>query len=302
MASIPVIDKVQKALDDRHPYTAREQELIFAARQEDSLADMTVTPVTDHPHSEFYPRISPDGAQIVFARSINTQETQRNWVDWQVIVKDLQSGVETLLANNASFPHWVDLETVSYLKDGTTVETQNLTTGKRTTVFRAGENNHLPSSTLLSTPEYFHGADSLAFTARQSAIGLNSGTWGTAVTRDGDNVQGLHNGCQVSWSSDGSYLFQVGKGGKQSNQFFKIDLESGQATPWLDLPGDYSHEYFPRMSRDGRFLIFAASTGGHEHDQADYEIFVWPIDQDPSETFRLSFHSGNDNWPDIFLK
>jgi len=40
------IEKVQKALDDRHPYTAREQELIFAARQEESLADMTVTPIS----------------------------------------------------------------------------------------------------------------------------------------------------------------------------------------------------------------------------------------------------------------
>ena len=267
-----------------------------------SLPEMEVIPLTDHPHSEFYPRISPDGSRIIFARSIKTQETQRNWVDWQVILKDLDSGDETLLANNASFPHWVDVNTVAYLKDGTKVETHNLVTKQRNTVFRAGEDNHLPSSTLLSTPEYFQDMDSLVFTGRQSAIGLNTGTWGTAVTRDGDDVQGLHNGCQIFWSADGSYLFQVGKGGKQSNQFFKIDLETGQASPWLDLPGDYSHEYFPRMSRDGRFLTFAASTGGHEHDQADYEIFVWPVDQDPEEAFRLSFHSGNDNWPDLYLK
>jgi two-component system nitrogen regulation sensor histidine kinase GlnL len=40
------IEQVQKALDDRHPYTAREQELVFVARQEESLADLTVTPIS----------------------------------------------------------------------------------------------------------------------------------------------------------------------------------------------------------------------------------------------------------------
>ena len=43
----------------------------------------------------------------------------------------------------------------------------------------------------------------------------------------------------------------------------------------MDLPGAYSHEYFPRVSNDGRWLVWGAAASGHEHDRADYEIFVW---------------------------
>jgi hypothetical protein len=69
----------------------------------------------------------------------------------------------------------------------------------------------------------------------------------------------------------------------------------------LDLPGDYSHEYFPRVSNDGRFLIFAASAEGHEHDRADYEIYLWEIGSPASEALRLTYHGGNDQWPDIWV-
>lgn len=40
------LDQVQKALDDRHPYTAREQDLQFLSRQEESLTDLTATPIS----------------------------------------------------------------------------------------------------------------------------------------------------------------------------------------------------------------------------------------------------------------
>ena len=72
--------------------------------------------------------------------------------------------------------------------------------------------------------------------------------------------------------------------------------------PWLDLPGEFSHEYFPRLSRDGRLLVFGASAGGHEHDTADYEIFAWEPGTPPDAAVRLTYHTGNDCWPDIWLE
>jgi hypothetical protein len=53
----------------------------------------------------------------------------------------------------------------------------------------------------------------------------------------------------------------------------------------MDLPGAYSHEYFPKLSNDGRWLVWGAAAEGHEHDRADYEIFVWEGvgDGDPSD-------------------
>ena len=50
-------------------------------------------------------------------------------------------------------------------------------------------------------------------------------------------------------------------------------------------------------------LVFGASRseGEHEHDQADYEIFLWQIGSDPTQATRLTFHTGNDNWPDVYI-
>ena len=84
------------------------------------------------------------------------------------------------------------------------------------------------------------------------------------------------------------------------NQVYRRPATEGSAEPWLDLPVPYSHEYFPKLNQDGRYLVLGASTGGHEHDVADYEIFLWPVGAPADQALRLTFHSGNDNWPDIF--
>ena len=85
------------------------------------------------------------------------------------------------------------------------------------------------------------------------------------------------------------------------NAFYQVDPESLRRTLWFDAPGAYSHEYFPRVSSDGRYLVFGAAAEGHEHDQADYEIFLWRIGDPPEQTARLTFHTGNDCWPDIYV-
>ena len=48
------------------------------------------------------------------------------------------------------------------------------------------------------------------------------------------------------------------------------------------------------------YTVFAASAGGHEHDVEDYEIFLWEIGTPPETAARLTWHTANDNWPDLF--
>ena len=40
---------------------------------------------------------------------------------------------------------------------------------------------------------------------------------------------------------------------------------------------------------------------GHDHDIADYEIYLWEVGSPPEKAARLTWHSGNDRWPDIFI-
>ncbi len=77
--------------------------------------------------------------------------------------------------------------------------------------------------------------------------------------------------------------------------------DGSPVAPLLDLPLPWSHEYFPRVSNDGALLVLGAAREGHEHDTADYEIFLWRIGTSAEAAARVSFHTGNDQWPDVWV-
>lgn len=267
-----------------------------------TLPDMTISSVTNHPHTEYYPRVSPDGTQLVFSRSRQPWVSQRNLQAWDVYWKDLQTGEEKRLAENATMASWLDNQHVSVLQNADSVLKVNVQNGQTQRLYKSGENNQIPAGANVITPEYNPKAEKLVFTGRQSHIGLTTGSWGTALINTDNQHQGIYEGCQIAWSSDGSYIYQVAKGGHQTNRFMKIDPDTLELSPWLDLQGEFSHEYFPKDSWNGSHLVFAASRGDHEHDAADYEIFLWKIDSDPGKATRLTFHTGNDNWPDVYIE
>ena len=76
-------------------------------------------------------------------------------------------------------------------------------------------------------------------------------------------------------------------------------LDDPREAVLMDLPHEYSHEYFPRITADGEWMIWGAAAEGHEHDRADYELFVWKLDQPWSTATRLTYAAANDQWPDL---
>ncbi len=269
------------------------------------LASREITQITDHAHTEFYPRISPDGKRIVFSRSQQPWVSQRNWVAWDLYVKDLRTGKEKMVAENANFGNWVDEDTITYLQNGTSVVKKGLGLfGKEEFVFQSGVDTSIPGGAQISTPDYNPDTGQVVFTGKQSELGMRSGFWGTAVYSDNNTHKGVENGCQIFFSTNGDYMYQVSHGSKfnkKDNQFLYIDPATLETKTLLDLEGDYSHEYFPKDSNDGKYMVLAASAGGHEHDTADYEIFLWQVGSNPHYATRITFHSGNDNWPDVYI-
>jgi hypothetical protein len=69
----------------------------------------------------------------------------------------------------------------------------------------------------------------------------------------------------------------------------------------MDYPGRRSHEYFPEVSADGKWMVWGITQRGHDHDIADYEIYLWQVGTPPESGVRLTYHSANDRWPDIFI-
>ncbi len=260
-----------------------------------TLPDGTPRQLTTHPHTEYYPRISPDGSKLLFSRSRETWTSQRDLVNWQVVLLDLKTGRETLLTDNGNAATWsADGSRIYFQRDGRQVVERELAGGKERVVLESGKNIKLPADTWLGLPNFSPDGGKVAVT-------LSGALRTTAVISRSGSVRFAGNGCQPAWATDGSYLFKVDHGGKQQNAFYRLDPETLAAEKWLDAPGEFSHEYFPRMDNTGEFLAYAASSGDHEHDKADYEIFLWQIGQPVENAVRMTFHSGNDNWPDVFF-
>ena len=269
-----------------------------------NLADFSLHKVTEHPHTETYPRVSPDGDRMVFARAHQVWVSQRNTLAWDVVLLDLKTGEEQTLAKGATAPNWINGNEVSYLLNGQNVVRHNIDTGQTHEVLVPARGNRLPASAKLQNPHVDPRSGEVSFTGRQTDIGSPHGHWGTALTQR-SAIQPVLEGCELRWWQDGSGLYQVAKGGRDNGlRIVSLSSDTLQATTLIDLVGEFSHEYWPFESNDGRYVVFGASRGkhAHEHDVADYEIFLWRRGSDASTATRLTFHTSNDNWPSVYIE
>jgi hypothetical protein len=156
---------------------------------------------------------------------------------------------------------------------------------------------------LLQQPELSKDGRFLAITLRGSK--RETGLWD--IENQKWTQTGL--GCQINWTPDQTGIYWVHPTGNGGSRILKMPITAG-APPkdpsldeleLMDLPGRRSHEYFPELSSDGKWLIWAATQRGHDHDTADYEIYLWQVGSPPDKAVRLTHNSGNDRWPDLFL-
>jgi len=260
-----------------------------------SLPHLGLRRLTEHPHVDTFPRVSPDGTRIAFARSKEPWVSLRNQVLWDVRVLDLHSGSDTLVAENANAPSWSPCGTkLCFQRNGTSLVEHTLSDGTERVLFEAGV-EPIPKGVTLHMAGYGYRHGAMAATLR--------GVYRATVVAfiDGELVE-TGGGCQLAWAPDESFLYRVAHEGRQGTAFQRLEPQTWTASRWLDLPGAYSHEYFPRLSKNGAYLVFGASAGGHEHDAADYEIFLWDVSLDADAAVRLTFHTGNDCWPDLHLR
>lgn len=249
-----------------------------------------LTRLTTDPHVDRSPKISPDGTRVAFARSRLPWVSFRNNDDWDVWMLDLASGRERLLAERGAQPDWTgDGRAVVFQRGGREVVQIDVATGAETILLGARKHR------VWTGPAMDPRGGRLAVTVRggQRSTSLFA-LPGGAETR-------VAGGCQLAFAPSGDWLVLVESGGRMKNRICRADRAGRNLETLLDMPGEWSHEYFPRVSNDGALLVFGASRGAHEHDVADYEIFLWRLGDPPEKTARVSFHSGNDHWPDIWV-
>jgi len=249
--------------------------------------------LTNNPHVDFFSRFSPDGTKISFLRS------QREWVSfreteaWDLYLMDSDGTNERLLAKEAYHPTWTPNGAGLVFIRQNRIINYNLVDGVETVLH---DGRDPPTSGKVEEPELLD--DSLvALTLRnvpEETVGVLDLSDGTYLPMSSSRA------CQITWVPQTRHLVWIDNGGRGGNHVMHSSLDNPKESVLIDLPNDYSHEYFPRVTKGGEWLIWGAAAEGHEHDRADYEIFAWKLGEPWSTAIRLTFSTANDQWPDLF--
>jgi Tol biopolymer transport system component len=262
------------------------------------LGTRTVRRLTNTPQVEFFSRFSPDGRRILFTRSQREYVSPRDPTAWDVYVMNVDGTGERLVARNGYSPQWApDGEAIVFLRGAQVIrlDMKGGSPGRESVLLDGPTTDGIEGG--METPELSPDGTRLAVTVRSrrydgvAVVDLET----RAVTRLSPG-----NACQITWMPGSGRLLWMESLGNGGTSIMSGGPDRPRET-FMDLPGAYSHEYFPRVSSDGSWLVWAAAARGHEHDRADYEIFVWRIGDPVSEAVRLTHHPGNDQWPDIHL-
>ena len=250
--------------------------------------------LTDHPNVDFFSRFSPDGTRITFLRSQRPWVSFRNDVAWDLYIMNADGTGERRLVTGAYHPTWrPDGTGLVYVFENQVFE-YNLASDTASIIHRGTDP---PTRGTAQEPELSPDG-LLALTLRDVAretVGILD-----PRTRQFQPLSSRR-ACQITWFPGRRQAVWIDPRGQGGTRVMTADLDDGIEKPLIDLPGEYSHEYFPRVTADGRWLIWGASAGGHEHDRANYEIFLWRIGQPWESAVRLTYSPANDQWPDLFI-
>lgn len=259
---------------------------------------------------DWYARFSPDGNRVLFARS------KSGWVPegdaevfdkWDLWTIGIDGTDERKVADNGCWGTWRPSGDSIVFARGAKVFIKDLASGGEAEFFDAGVS--LKKGAYSQQPQLSPDGTKLAMTVRGSR--RETGIWNLPAK----TWYSTGGGCQMEWFPDGKRIMRMNEGqGNGGTEILAINLDdkgmpadkiSGAAIPknirFMDLHGRRSHEYFPKLDRNGAWLVWCATQYGHEHDIADYEVYIWKLSSDKKNgPVRLTFHSGNDRWPDIF--
>ncbi len=263
---------------------------------EADLSTGDVRALTSDSHVEFFGRYSPDGTAILYLRSRRPWVSFREIDGWDLYVMRADGTGARRVAERAYHPAWVSgRQAISFLRDNRLV-VLDLASGREETWH---DGSAEPTRGDIGDPE--PGPDGLV---AMSLRGVSRGRRGVGVLSRADGrfdlVSRSPSACHVVWTPSGGLVWVTAEG-HGGTRVMHAPAPGGDVQVLIDLPGAYSHEYFPRVSADGVWLVWGAAAEGHEHDRADYELFAWRIGSPWDSALRLTHSPANDQWPDLRL-
>jgi hypothetical protein len=259
------------------------------------LDDLQVRQLTRHPNADYLARVSPDGNWIAFVRGRRPKVSFREGSPgWDLHVMAADGTGERRLAEHAVHPHWLeDGSGITFLRNNQVFAVDPATAREHLLLNGAAA----PTKGRVGDPVM--GPDDLLCVALRASPARGVGIVNLA-TREYRPIGG-RSACQCTWVPGTTEALWVETQGHGGTRIMHAEAVKGERDVLMDVPGKYSHEYFPRVSSDGRWLVWGASAVGHEHDQADYEMFAWRIGTPWTEAIRLTFSPANDQWPELYI-
>jgi Tol biopolymer transport system component len=265
-----------------------------------------VKAITHGDEVDWFPRFSPDGSKILFCRSKKGWVSERDAnqsAKWDLWTVRPDGSEPTKVIEDGTWGSWVGPDEIVFVRDGKILRTK-LGSGKEHLLLDGAAEKTLDNAEL-QQPELSPDGRFVAITLRGSR--RETGIWNLADKTW--TKTGL--GCQINWSPDGKDIYWMNPTGNGGSEVYRMPIVDGKPPEkepsddqikFMDMPGRRSHEYFPELSRDGKWLVWGITQRGHDHDTADYEIYLWEVGTPPETgAARLTFHSGNDRWPDIYI-
>jgi len=263
-----------------------------------------VKQITKGDEVDWFSRFSPDGSKILFTRSKKGWVSERDSNDaekWDIFTVKPDGSNPTKVVDSASWGSWVSNDEIVFVRRTKILRTK-LGSGKEVELMDSTGISELDGADL-QQPELSHDGKYIAITLRGSK--RETGIWD--LGKKTWTQTGL--GCQINWSPDGNTIYWMNPTGNGGSEVFRMPIKDGKPTKefdddelrFMDLPGRRSHEYFPQLSADGKWMVWGITQRGHDHDIVDYEIYLWEVGTPKESAVRLTHHSGNDRWPDIFI-
>jgi hypothetical protein len=259
------------------------------------LTSGTLRRLTNHPHVDYFSRFSPDGRQISFLRSQRPWVSFRETGSWDLMVMNADGTNARRIAEQAYHPLWTpNGRGLTFIRDNRVIFI-DLASGEETVLY---DGRDQPTAGRVADVMLGHD-DRLVL----QLGGVSRARRGVGILSLSDRtftrVSPNPSACEISWIGRTGRVIWVEASGHGGTRVMHTPAPGAAAEVLIDLPGAYSHEYFPQVTPDGQWLIWGAAAEGHEHDRADYEIFVWRIGTPPESARRLTFSGSNDQWPDL---
>ncbi len=246
-----------------------------------------VTRLTNTPDWEVTPAWSPDGKQIAYCR----KGADHDDIGGDLWLMDADGGNQRLLTRGGTSPQFTaEGDIVVFERDRTEALGISLANGRMGKI--PPSTLELPFPHLVMRPRVSPDNRLVAF------ISDKGGRWNSWVTDFAGRMTHLGKGCEPTWHPDGKSLFFVRMSGFNDTVIMRYALPGGPPERFVELAGTLRHVYFPSVSADGRFLLFAACPWNqHDHTESHYQIFI--MDLAGGEPLRISHNDFNDRWPTL---